>query len=311
MIVQHDGYYPFGLTFNSYQRENATPNLYQYNGKEKQDELDLGWLDYGARMYMPEIGRWGVVDPLADKMRRHSPYNYAYDNPVIFSDPDGMKPNIEIFNDSGKKIGQDAAGADGNVSIVKSKEDAQAIENDYKKGETATQADVDKGYQTTKAVLTESLDVLQRTEDNGGLKEERSIVTASGQVIRGETGSEPTYSQVAGTNVQTATAGAINVPPGTNLEGATQIHSHPVKTAEHNGQYFPQSANAPSFPQDRTTFSATNSNIIVGKLGLMKSVELNTNGSVKDFRPSGAVFYNRNGNEQLKLSVSAIRRIIK
>ena len=85
-------YYPFGLTFNSKRRENSLYNRYQFNGKEIQNELDLGWNDFGARMYMADIGRWGVIDPMSELGRRWSPYNYALDNPVRFIDPDGRIP---------------------------------------------------------------------------------------------------------------------------------------------------------------------------------------------------------------------------
>lgn len=42
-VVQMDDYYPFGLTFNSYQRENSIHNRWKFQGQEHIDDLDLGW----------------------------------------------------------------------------------------------------------------------------------------------------------------------------------------------------------------------------------------------------------------------------
>lgn len=88
-VTDTNNYYPFGLNhisgmlsisgFGSYYS-------YKYNGKELQE---TGMFDYGARMYMPDLGRWGVVDPLAEASRRFTPYHYGNNNPIRFIDPDG------------------------------------------------------------------------------------------------------------------------------------------------------------------------------------------------------------------------------
>ncbi len=51
-------------------------------------------LDYGARMYDPEIARWTTVDPMAEKYYPYSPYNYTLGNPVKYIDIDGLQPGI-------------------------------------------------------------------------------------------------------------------------------------------------------------------------------------------------------------------------
>ncbi|MBO9693590.1 MAG: RHS repeat-associated core domain-containing protein [Chryseobacterium sp.] len=89
-VIDTNSYYPFGLKHQNGPVVPApfagVPYNYKYNGKELQE---TGMYDYGARFYMPDMGRWGVVDPLAEKDRRWTPYRYAYNNPIRFIDPDG------------------------------------------------------------------------------------------------------------------------------------------------------------------------------------------------------------------------------
>ena len=73
----------------------SNTNRYLFNGKELQDEtfaggVKLGWYDYGARMYDPQLGIWHTPDPLANMFTNKSPYCYVSNNPIRRIDPTGM-----------------------------------------------------------------------------------------------------------------------------------------------------------------------------------------------------------------------------
>ena len=85
---QVNHYYPFGGVFEV-NTETSRKQSYKYNGKELDRMHGLDWYDYGARHYDAALGRWHVVDPLADKYYGVSPYVYVANNPLKHIDLNG------------------------------------------------------------------------------------------------------------------------------------------------------------------------------------------------------------------------------
>jgi RHS repeat-associated protein len=88
-ITDANDYYPFGMnhlkTGNAYFGAGKYQN-YKYNGKELQE---TGMYDYGARMYMSDLGRWGVVDAFTEKYPDLSGYSHVANDPVNAIEIDG------------------------------------------------------------------------------------------------------------------------------------------------------------------------------------------------------------------------------
>ncbi len=111
-IITYEEYHPYGTT--AYQAKNpdinAVAKRYRYTGKERDEESGLYY--HGARYYIPWLCRWTACDPLESKYAGMSPYNYSFNNPVIFNDPSGM---------SGRKVGDNIEGykemGNGNKSL--------------------------------------------------------------------------------------------------------------------------------------------------------------------------------------------------
>ena len=105
LLVQETHYDPWGLELTGlgYQYAGIKVNKYLYSGKELIEENGLQYYDYGARMYDPAIGRWGVVDPLADQRSWMSPYNFVQNNPLSRIDPDGML-DIRIHGENNSSV---------------------------------------------------------------------------------------------------------------------------------------------------------------------------------------------------------------
>ncbi|WP_264524260.1 DUF6443 domain-containing protein [Flavobacterium sp. N502536] len=89
-IIEENNYYPFGLKHKGYNDYVDNSNKFKFNEKELQDELGLNMYDFGARMYMPDLGRFSVIDPMADFVNYQSPYVVSDNNPIYNVDEYGL-----------------------------------------------------------------------------------------------------------------------------------------------------------------------------------------------------------------------------
>jgi RHS repeat-associated protein len=79
--------------------------FYAFNGMEQDPELKGNGNSYTTefRQYDPRLGRWLSIDPLASKEPGWSPYRAFFDNPIIYSDPNGLYETERRANREAKK----------------------------------------------------------------------------------------------------------------------------------------------------------------------------------------------------------------
>ena len=91
-VVQHIEYVPFGEVFIE-ERNNVWNTPYLFNAKEFDEETGMYY--YGARYYEPRLSLWMSTDPMQGNYPNTATYCYAFNNPIIYVDPDG-KENIVV-----------------------------------------------------------------------------------------------------------------------------------------------------------------------------------------------------------------------
>ena len=137
-VLEQSDYLPYGTRINNTAFASMSgENRWRYAAKEEQRlsclvtdpfapdggynrSLDLGLLNFGARMYDPFTARWTAVDPMAKNTFTFTSYAYCTDNSITRFDPDGNAAHIAI----GVIVG---AAIEGGIAVYQGKSTREVV----------------------------------------------------------------------------------------------------------------------------------------------------------------------------------------
>ena len=86
-IVQANNYYPYGGFYSD--DSNEYQYRWRFGGKELNRKVDI--YDWGFRNYDPTNGMFATIDPMCELNYSMTPYSFANNNPINYTDLFGLK----------------------------------------------------------------------------------------------------------------------------------------------------------------------------------------------------------------------------
>jgi len=94
-ILEENNYYPFGLKQEGYNDLSSPHPFYKYTyvGQEFQDDWGLNMTAMDFRQYDQALGRFYGMDMLGELAHNQTPYQYGFNNPILWEDRTGLFPS--------------------------------------------------------------------------------------------------------------------------------------------------------------------------------------------------------------------------